>query len=442
MTQKRPRIRVVITTFLPYVGGAETQTLAQCQRLREKGYDAQVITFRHSTAWPRKEEVRGVPTQRVAGLFLNNRERLPRLLQRVLYLLAMITMSWTIWRQRNEFDVLQVCQCSVIVLPLAIICLFVRKPMTIVLISAGADKATRSKEQARLLAGPLDPYLPWLEVADGTWIDGDLYGLQSAGLLVFNATRALLKHIQATMIVLSSRMERYLQKNAFALPGTICIPNGVDTIRFQPVAPQLQSEDHARTVVCVSKLRYEKGIDVLLQAWRLVHEQVPEARLLLIGDGPLQAQLKKLADALGITASVEFAGLKSDIPEQLHRGTINVLPSRWEGMPNALLEAMACGLACVATRVSGSEDLIQHGFNGLLVETEDYEQMAQALISLLRDARLTHAYGAQARQTIEQHYALDHITTQYVEIYQKVIAQKQPGTSKLALPETKRAVEG
>lgn len=442
MTQKRPRIRVVITTFLPYIGGAETQTLAQCRHLREKGCDAQVITFRHSTAWPRKEEVRGVPTQRVAGPFLNNREKLPRFLQRMLYLLAMITMSWAVWRQRNEFDVLQVCQCSMLVLPLAIICLFARKPMTIVLISAGADKASKSKEQARLLAGPLDPYLSWLTVADGTWIDGDLYGLQSAGPLVFNMTRALLKHIQVTMIVLSSRMERYLQKNAFDLPGTVCIPNGVDTVRFQPVALQLQSEDHARTVVCVSKLRYEKGIDVLLQAWRLVHEQVPEARLLLIGNGPLEAQLKKLADALGITASVEFAGLKSDIPEQLHQGAVNVLPSRWEGMPNALLEAMACGLACVATRVSGSEDLIQHGFNGLLVETEDYAQMAQALISLLRDSQLTREYGAQARQTIEQRYALDHITTQYVDVYQKVIAQKQLNTPKLTLPGTKRVVEG
>ena len=442
MTQKRPRIRVVITTFLPYIGGAETQTLAQCQRLQEKGYDAQVITFRHNTAWPRKEKVRGVPTQRVAGSFLNNREKLPRLLQRVLYLLAMLTMSWTVWRQRNEFDVLQVCQCSALVLPLAIICLLTHKPMTIVLISAGADKASKSKEQARLLAGPLDPYLPWLAVADGTWIDGDLYGLQSAGPLVFNMTRTLLKHIQATMVVLSSRMERYLQKNAFDLPGTICIPNGVDTVRFQPVAPQLQSEDHIHTVVCVSKLRYEKGIDVLLQAWRLVHEQVPEAHLLLIGDGPLGTQLKKLADVLGITASVEFAGLKSDIPEQLHQGAINVLPSRWEGMPNALLEAMACGLACVATRVSGSEDLIQHGFNGLLVETEDYEQMAQALISLLRDSQLTREYGAQARKTIEQRYALDHITTQYVDVYQKVIAQKQLNTPKLTLPGTKRVVEG
>lgn len=442
MTQKLPRIRVVITTFLPFVGGAETQTLAQCQRLLEKGYDAQVMTFRHDIAWPRKEEVRGVPTQRIAGLFLHNRQKLPRLLQRLLYLLAVLAMSWAVWRQRKEFDVLQVCQCSSIVLPLAIVCLLTHKPMTIVLISAGADKATRSNEQARLLAGPLDPYLPWLKVADGTWIDGDLYGLQSAGPLVFNMTRALLKHIQASIIVLSSRMEHYLQKNAFELPGTMCIPNGVDIDRFQPVAAQLQSEDHAHTVVCVSKLRYEKGIDVLLQAWRLVHEQVPEARLLLIGDGPLAAQLKKLADALGISASVEFAGLKSDIPEQLHQGAINVLPSRWEGMPNALLEAMACGLTCVATRVSGSEDLIQHGFNGLLVETENYTQMAQALILLLRDSQLVREYGAQARQTIEQYYTLDYITNRYIEVYQRVFAQKQHGAQELALPERKRAVEG
>jgi glycosyltransferase involved in cell wall biosynthesis len=442
MIERKLRIWVAITTFFPFVGGAETQTLAQCQRLREHGYATRIVTFRYRKDWPRQEEVGDIPTQRVAGFFLNNRKNLPRLLQRLLYLPAMLVMSWTIWRHRKEFDVLQICQCSLLVLPLAVVCLLAHKPMTIVLISAGADKATKTNEQARLLAGPLDPDLPWLKVAGETWIDGDLYGLQSVGKPIFVMTRTLLKRVQAVIIVLSSRMKHYLQENDFELPGTVCIPNGVDTDRFRPAIPQSQGEEHAHTVVCVSKSRYEKGIDVLLQAWRIVHEQIPEARLIIIGGGPLQEQFEKMASALGISESIELAGLKSDIPHQLHRGAISVLPSRWEGMPNALLEAMASGMACVATQVSGSEDLIQHGLNGMLVPPEDYEQMARALITLLRDPELVRKYGFEARHTVEQYYTLNHVTHQYVEVYQNIINKKQRDMYITSWPKKERVAEG
>jgi glycosyltransferase involved in cell wall biosynthesis len=152
-----------------------------------------------------------------------------------------------------------------------------------------------------------------------------------------------------------------------------------------------------------------------------VHEQIIQARLIIVGNGDIQIQLERMAKALGITDSVEFAGLQSDIPAQLHRGGLAVLSSRTEGMPNALLEAMACGLPCVATRVSGSEDIIQHGVNGLLVESEDYQGMAQALLTLLSDPVLAQKYGQAARATIEKHYSLEHVTDKYVELYQNML---------------------
>src|SRR5207302_207489 len=133
------------------------------------------------------------------------------------------------------------------------------------------------------------------------------------------------------------------------------------------------------------RLYYQKGIDVLIQAWGIVHKQLPQARLIIVGDGPIRHQLKYIANALGVDDSIEFVGQQNNIVAQLQRGSIFVLPSRWEGMPNAVLEAMACGLPCVATRVSGSEDIITHGVNGLLVEPEAYMGMAQALLTLLHD---------------------------------------------------------
>ncbi len=215
-------------------------------------------------------------------------------------------------------------------------------------------------------------------------------------------------------------MKGYLATHDFHLPGVQLIPNGVDITRFNPIHATTPIDERAYVVVCISKLRYEKGIDVLLQAWQMVHEQAPQAQLIIVGSGYLQTQLECMAKALGTAASVEFAGLQSDVPAQLHRGGLAVLPSRWEGMPNALLEAMACGLPCVATRVSGSEELLQHGVNGLLVEPEDYQGLAQALLTLLHNPVLAQKYGQAARETVERHYSLDRIMDRYVELYQRI----------------------
>jgi glycosyltransferase involved in cell wall biosynthesis len=308
--------------------------------------------------------------------------------------------------------------------------------MTIVVISAGAGKPTKSHDNAMLIAGPIDPSTPWLQVDGRTWIDGDLYNLERAGKAAVLCTQFLLKRIRVVVIVLSSRMSRYLIAHNLSLPETQIIPNGVDITRFHPLYEDQAFKERTRIVICISKMRYEKGIDVLLQAWRLVHEHAPDARLIIVGSGRIQSQLQLMASELEVTDSVEFAGLQSDIPAQLHRGSIGVLPSRWEGMPNALLEATASGLACVATSVSGSEDIIQHGYNGLLVAPEDYEGLAQALLTLLCDPELVRKYGHAARVSTEKNYSLERVTNMYIELYNKLTDQghhaavdKQPSES-------------
>jgi len=222
-------------------------------------------------------------------------------------------------------------------------------------------------------------------------------------------------------------MKSYLVAHDFHIPEIQLIPNGVDITRFTPTLVDTSLNERTKVVVCVSRLSYEKGVDVLLQAWNLVRQQLPTfsgPRLIIVGNGEIQTQLECMAKALGIEDSVEFLGVQSDIAAQLHRGDLAVLPSRVEGMPVALLEEMACGLPCVATRVSGSEDIIQHGVNGLLVEPEDYQGMAQALLTLLRDPDLSLKYGHAARSTIEQHYSLPQTMDAFIELYQRVIDAK------------------
>ncbi|HVB22658.1 MAG TPA: glycosyltransferase family 4 protein [Ktedonobacteraceae bacterium] len=422
----KPRVYIAIATFHPLIGGAEKQALMQGRCLRARGIEATVLTFHHDSSWPVEEEIEGLPIIRVGGKLLHHRKRFPRPCQKLLYLIALIFMGWSLWLRRQHFDILHIYHLNLMALPAALACWLAHKPMIAAIRSTGSGISTHQS----LLAGSLDPYLPFLRVPGRIKTDNDLEDLERLGKPIVRLTHALLLHIQAVIVVLSSRMLDYPSAHNFSLPNIQLIPNGIDITRFQPRAESIPAEEIAWTVICVARLSYEKGIDVLLQAWHLVHNEAPQARLLIVGDGPLFAQLQCMAQELDISHCITFAGTQHDIPAQLHRGSIAVLPSRSEGMPNAILEAMACGIPCVATRVSGSEDIIQHGKNGLLVDVYDYQAMAQAILTLLHDPERTHRYGRAARERIEQAYALDHITDQYIALYQRIFQSSTTNISR------------
>jgi len=433
---RKLRIYFAIENFHPLIGGVETQTLEQCKKILERGCEATVITYCYDKHWPRYEVVGSVPVIRVAGAFLGNRaatllasrepssgrglKKPSKFLRKLSSLMAMVIMAWTLWRHRRDYDVLHVCEFSKLALPTALVCRLTRKPMIIVVISAGSGSVEGPGKKAKLIAGPLDPEASYLEVEARTLVGGDLEGLERMGRVLSRVTQSLLQSSKAVVVVLSSRMKKYVEEHNYKMELEL-IPNGVDITRFQPFKEDTTADERAQIVVCVSQMRYEKGIDVLLQAWNVVHQEIPRARLVLVGRGALQTKLQEMAKALGIADSVEFMGLQTDVPAQLHRGAVAVLPSRWEGLSNALLEEMACGLACVATRVSGSEDVIQHGANGLLVECEDYRGMAQALLTLMRDPALAQKYGRAAQATIERYYVLEHVCEMYIDLYQKMV---------------------
>lgn len=417
------RVYVVIGTFQPIVGGAEKQAFIQARSLRERGYAATVMTFRHNKAWPSYEVIEGIPVIRVAGSLLGDRKKLPRLLQKAFYVLALVVMAWRLWQQRQCYNILHVYQLSLLAWPTALVCWLTGK--AIVISVRGADKGSPiNRDDAKLLAGPLDPRTPWLRARGIANTAGDLQVLEQLGSPFVRFTHALLHHVDAGIVILSSYMRYYLATHKFTFANTRLIPNGVDIHRFTPTYTDVSFVERANVVICVARLDFHKGIDVLLQAWYLVQKQCPQARLIIVGTGPIQRELGYLRQELGLLESVEFADLQHDVPTQLSRAGIFVLPSRWEGMPNALLEAMACGLACVATRVSGSEDIISHGNNGLLVKPEDYQEMAEALLSLLQDPTLAQNYGQAARLTVEQCYPLDRMMDSYINFYQEIAKKR------------------
>lgn len=247
--------------------------------------------------------------------------------------------------------------------------------------------------------------------------DGDFARLRRTGLAV---GLPLLRRLRR-VVAISGETEAELLAHGFPADRIARIGNGVDPIRFAPApdpeAARRQAGLGPETVLFLGRLDAQKGLDVALHAWARVTARRPGARLVLAGDGAARVALEDQARALGLSETVRFLGTRSD-PETLLRGSqIFLLPSRSEGMSNALLEAMATGLPCVASRIGGNRDLVEHGITGLLTPPGDAAALAEALAALLEDAPLRQRLGTAARAAIIERYAMDRVIRQYRDLY-------------------------
>jgi glycosyltransferase involved in cell wall biosynthesis len=154
----------------------------------------------------------------------------------------------------------------------------------------------------------------------------------------------------------------------------------------------------APVVGLVGRLVPEKGVDVFLQAASLVTSVVPHARFVVVGEGPLRADLERRAATLGLGETVTFTGFRADARQRIAGLDVLAVPSRSEGSPLVVCEAMAAGIPVVASRVGGLPDMVQDGANGLLVPPGEVEDLARALVSLLLDETGAQKLGARGRE--------------------------------------------
>jgi glycosyltransferase involved in cell wall biosynthesis len=166
-----------------------------------------------------------------------------------------------------------------------------------------------------------------------------------------------------------------------------------------------------------------KGVDTLLRAVALVARECPDFRAEVAGDGEALPGLKGLASELGVSAHVRFLGEVREIPALLARAALFVLPSYSEGISLTLLEAMACGLPVVATRVGGNAEVVSEGKTGLLVPPRDPELLARALLSLWHDPERSQRMGEAARQRAEHYFDIGRMVADYEDLYLRLMSR-------------------
>jgi glycosyltransferase involved in cell wall biosynthesis len=194
------------------------------------------------------------------------------------------------------------------------------------------------------------------------------------------------------------------------------IPNGND------VPPSVSGPSGTLTIGTAGRLDTQKGVDVLLDAMVRVVSEVIGARLVVAGTGPLRRQLERQAMRLGLGDTVQFLGFVEDMESFWSSLDVFVLPSRWEGLPRVVQEAMGRALPVVATDVPGTLELIEDGKDGLVVPCEDSTALAQALVDLLRQPQRGIALGRQGRHKMETKYTVKLMADRYAKLYTDLLA--------------------
>lgn len=223
------------------------------------------------------------------------------------------------------------------------------------------------------------------------------------------------------IVAISKEIEKELLASGFNYQKIIFIPNAIDIKKFHPSFEKKESLKEyykckgKKVIVFIGRFTEQKGIEYLLEAFAALKR--PDVILFLIGDGYLKQNLIDKVKFLNITHSVYFTGKKNDVVPFLQMADLFVLPSIEEGLSIALLEAMACGLPVVATKVSGSVDVIEDGINGFLVEPKNSKLLALAMDKILTNEYIAKVIGENNRNKIEHFYSIEKIGNRYLEIY-------------------------
>jgi len=236
----------------------------------------------------------------------------------------------------------------------------------------------------------------------------------------------------AAVIAISKPVAHHLSVDFGVAQNKIhLIANGIDLNRFVMTNEQMRREARQKTgmgttplIGIIARLSDVKGIDILIKAMPLILKEVPSANLLIAGQGPQEAYLKKITQDLSLTSHVHFKSTTNQTHDLLCAFDVFVMPSLMEGLGLSVIEAQACGIPVVASRVGGLVDLIEDQRSGFLVPINDPAALANRIIEVFRNPHQAKMMADQARLNVEQHFSVERMLKQTLEVY-SVIARNE-----------------
>jgi glycosyltransferase involved in cell wall biosynthesis len=242
--------------------------------------------------------------------------------------------------------------------------------------------------------------------------------------------RYLARYTDKVVAVSGAVRKDIIKYDGLAAGKVDVIRNGVNIERFSNIdCSALKSELNIAPGVpvigTVGRLTLQKGQKFLLESISKLKDKFPGIVLLVVGDGPLRVELEDYAEKIRIRNNVKFLGVRRDIPELLSAMDIFVLPSLWEGLTNALIEAMAAGKPVIATDIPQIREIVDSGNYGILVPVKQSDAIAQAVEQLLNDTPLAGDYGRAAYKRASSAFSIDDTVKKYTKLYENILEGKK-----------------
>lgn len=394
------RVLFLTESFHPVLGGGEAHIRDLGRRLVASGWEAAVVTRRGGAAWPPVEMLDGIRVVRVPPAGPARRGK---------YLMAPWAMAALV-RERRRFDVLVVRGTRVLGLPGILAARALAKPVI---------------WQAEVNGEMSGEIYTWGTPLDRPWPRRAVRGLTRARNLVMRDADAF--------VAMSGQIADELSRQGVPREKVHWIPHGVDLGRFRP-ATEAEKAGRRRELglpgagVIVSytgRLLRGKGLEILLQAFALLASRDPSLHLLLVGSGEGQSlsvedELRRRAGEPGLEGRVTFAGRVADVAPYLGASDVFAFPSLFEALGLSLVEAAACGLACVGSRTGGIVDVIEDGVSGLLAEPGDPADLSAKLQALTTNPERRQSMGGRARRLIEKRFDVEDSVARYRSLFAEV----------------------
>ncbi|MFH1957604.1 MAG: glycosyltransferase family 4 protein [bacterium] len=386
------KVCMFVSRFLPQYSGAAIQCYSLLRELKKRKVEAFVISFSND----RKEPKYSIDGISVETIFVNQKGTIKDKIK------EMIKIFLTIYRNRSKIDILHI-HC-----------------LSLSSLLAGFILRKRIIQKLTLMG------------------EDDIVTIKKHKLGIIK----LLLMSKVNQIVSVSPALTDTLRNSKYFHNYDEVPNGVNTKIFRPVKNKYEKFEYreklllpvnAKIALFMGAIIDRKGIDVLIEAWNKVSLKYgKQLQLLLVGPEYIEGnsefsvsfnrKLHKTISCLKLESKIKFVGEVKNPEKYLMCSDVFLFPSRREGLPNVLLEAMSCGLPCVVSRIPQITDhIIDHGLNGYLCEQEDIESMAGNILKLFMDKELFVKIGAAARKTIENRYDIANIADTYKGMYRNLL---------------------